>query len=151
MSSPEEKKKTMIDHLPKWYMMVVVTLLTGISVAIVIGGGKYLNDVSSRTFSNVDKKVRTETFIDDAPTREQLDIVVKHTSDPGVHMSKEAKDSVYVTRLEYEDLIRQLAIDNYNAAKKLDRKIDLILDNQELNKTAIKILDWKVEQLEKKK
>lgn len=51
--------------------------------------------------------------MDNLPTQEELASWTDHIHAKGVHMSKEAKDSVYVTRLEFNEVIKNNAIDLY--------------------------------------
>lgn len=107
---------------------------------------KYLDRFESLTFDTHSDKANTKNLVETV-TPYELEKLKKHTTDPGVHMPKEAKDSVYVTRLEYEELIKNSAVDQYN----MKRGIDEILATQKSIKRTMDIIGYRIDRIEKQK
>lgn len=66
--------------------------------------------------------LRTEQFIDkvyDTSTNEYK--YFKHITDPGIHMPKEAKDSIYVTRKEFDKYQQQQNREVFRLLNRLSR------------------------------
>lgn len=140
----KEKKDNIINN---GFRTVVIALLS----TIIIGGGKYLSDMQSKTFSSVEKRVKTEAFIDDLPTQEQMDQWNNHIHAKGVHMPKEAKDSVYVTRVEFNEIIRNNAIDQYEMKKSMQRGFEKNTEHNVRVERILRALEYKLDNLEKVK
>lgn len=107
---------------------------------------KYLERFESLTFDTHKDKADTQRLVKTV-TPFELDKLIRHTTEPGVHMPKEAKDSIYVTRHEYEELIKNSAVDQYN----MKRGIDEILETQNAIKRTMDVIGYRIDKIEKQK
>lgn len=138
----KEKKDNMINN---GFRTAVIALLS----TIIIGGGKSFSDLQSKLFTSVEKRVITESYMDNLPTQEELASWTDHIHAKGVHMSKEAKDSVYVTRLEFNEVIKNNAIDLYEMKKSMDRGFDRNTEANLRVERILRALEYKLDRLEK--
>ena len=99
-----------------WYKnieLVYKLVVTGLLSAIFIKGGAYVEELKTLTFSSVEAKVLTETHMKNTLTELELRDLKGHITNPDYHMPKAVKDSLYVSRSEYNDLIVKQAVTNY--------------------------------------
>ena len=139
----KEKKDNIINN---GFRTVVIALLS----TIIIGGGKYLSDLQSKTFSSVELRVKTEELANNAPTHEKMKEWDHHINAKGVHMPKEAKDSVYVTRAEFNEIIRNNAIDQYDMKKSMQRGFEKTTEHNVRVERILRALEYKLDKLENK-
>lgn len=118
------------------YRGLVLILLTSMVGGAFSWAPDAVDALNNRTFTTPEMRVRTEDFINDAPTQEELREWKEHITHPGLHMPKEGKDSSYVRREEYEELIKNMAVDNYNKKRTMDE----ILENEAEMKVILDIL-----------
>lgn len=141
----EDSLGNIFKRAPMWYRRAVLILLglilTGIT-GIFWKGKTWLDDKDQRSFTSANKRLKTEEFIDKIynPSTNQYRYF-QHITEPGIHMSREAKDSIYVTRRELQELIKNTALNYYDVMrqqsahereqdeinKDISRKMDLIL------------------------
>lgn len=140
MTAETKKKATNIGNAI--YKTVVLAFVSLCLITV----PKYLDRFESLTFDTHTDKANTKNLVETV-TPYELDKLKKHTIDPGVHMPKEAKDSVYVTRQEYEELIKNSAVDQYN----MKRGIDEILQSQKSMKRTMDIIGYRIDLIEKQK
>lgn len=111
---PKEAK--WVKWLRRWFMGLTPIAILGAVYAVGIMVNKMDNSLLSP-----DEKKELLMHMKSAPDPITLDQIGRHATDPGVHMPKTAKDSIYVTRFEYMELIKSNAVDNYNMKKTVDR------------------------------
>ena len=146
MTIQEEKKESKKNN---WFRGFVVTLLTAMATTIGVAVIKYLpvmkDAIDNRTLKTVEDRVAVEKIIkifDDTNGFEEL---MDHIHDPGVHMPKEAKDSSYVRRDEFEEFMSNMAIDNYNQKRSMDK----ILNEVHYQGKLMSVIFDKVDKLDK--
>lgn len=109
----------------KWFKGSVITLLTSLTTMAIVAFVKDLprikDALDNRTFKTVEDRVATERLIKIYNDTNGFEELMDHIHDPGVHMPKEAKDSSYVRRDEFEELMSNMAIDNYNQKRAMDK------------------------------
>lgn len=105
---------------------------------------QYTTDAKTLQFDDPNQKSVTVNHAENAPNDVTIDKIHHHMIDPGIHMPKTKKDSVYVTRAEYLELIKSNAVDMYNMKKTVD-KVYTIVDDQ--NKT-LKAIGYQLDRIE---
>lgn len=102
---------------------------------------QYTTAAKTLQFDTPNQKETVVNHVKNAPDPVLLDMLKKHTTDPGVHMPKDKQDSVYVTREEYQELIKNHAIDMYNMKRAQDRVLESL---QEMSKD-IRAINYKLD------
>lgn len=76
------------------------------------------------------------------PSDAILDRLTEHVTDPEI-ISKETKDSLYVSKKDFLELVGNNAIDIYNVKKNMDK----LLEGQQENKRTLKAMSFKLDKL----
>ena len=100
-------------------LIITPSLLVG--MFFTVGGWK--QSIEERTFPTSDAKTRTLDHVDQSLNPVELFHLKEHITDPNVHMPKNAKDSIYVTRKEFEELYGRTAVQIYQINQKLEELI----------------------------
>ena len=111
--------------------------------------GRSFENAQSRMFNTPAEKGMVLEKINALPTAEDMYMMKDHVFNPGVHMPKKAKDSVYFTRTEAIEFIKSTAYDTYETK----RKLSMLLENQmELKKEMqdfFKAMQYKMDEIKK--
>jgi len=108
----KSKVKVWLEHVFRFIVTAFITL-------VLITAPNYMADIKTLTFDNIEDKVNTKNHINSSLTVLELRDLKTHISNPDFHMSRLTKDSLYVTRLEFEQLLDRLAITNYQTKEQL--------------------------------
>lgn len=81
-----------------------VFVLGGIGV-LIFSMGVYKEEIKQLTFTDANTKMETENHVRNALTYEDIMQLKGHIHNPDFHMPKHEKDSFYVTRKEYEEMV----------------------------------------------
>lgn len=146
MTKTEEK----VRKLEWMYRPLVIALLIAFVTGLFTYVPRLLDILNNKTFKSAEIRIKTEAFIENVPTQEELRILKGHATDPGVHMPKKAKDSVYVRRTENDELFKNFAIDQYNMKRNLDEIERLIKEQKKEQINNFKVLEYRLERIEKK-
>lgn len=109
-------------------------------VAAIWTASMFVSNSKANQFDSPQQKSELIEKMKNLPDAMVLKEVATHVTDPNVHMSQQAKDSVYTTRMEY-------LIDRYNDRRSDERMIQAI---NEIHK-VLKVIDYKIDRLENDK
>ena len=142
----ETLEKTLGRRFNDWStgFFKIATPIAFVTIAFTIG--RVSNEMKSVTFTSPEQKQEVLERIKSLPSVIQLNNLNDHVSSKGVHMPREAKDSIYVTRMENNEIIKNNAIDIYNVKRGQD-KINTKLD--ETNRT-LKAIHYKLDEIARK-
>ncbi len=113
----------------KVFEFIPKAITPALLILIIWKGGEWKTMIEARIFPTVQDRVRSVDHTNSSLDPVELDHLRNHVESPGVHMSKKAKDSVYVTRNEYEELIGKSAVTQYKtkeAIEEINRNMYLI-------------------------
>nr|WP_299067229.1 hypothetical protein [uncultured Allomuricauda sp.] len=122
------------------YKGIVLAALGAIVTYLVAFVPKSVDAVNNRTFTTTEQRVKIEEFEHDWLNNGRLERVEQAAEKPLVDMAKKEMDSIYVQRNEYEELVKNMAIDNYNQKRVMDR----LLENDEELKKVMDIMILKI-------
>jgi DNA primase large subunit len=128
-----ESKKKLTTFVDAIYKIVVTALLT----AILLKGSAFVEELKTLSFTDVETKVLTEKHVQESLTAMELHVLRDHVGNPDYHMPKRDKDSIYVLREEFKELISRNATTNYQTKEELKEiryLIKLIQNDAELIK-----------------
>lgn len=118
-----QEKKDKLNGLGNvLYKFMVTSLLT----LILIQTPSLLKDIDSRAFETVDDRINTKNHINNSLNPFELKDLQEHISNPDFHMPKHVKDSLYLTRHEYDEFVKRLAITNYQTKEEV-KEVKLLL------------------------
>ena len=139
-------QKKNIDKLGGVLNVVYKIGITGGVFSLVFMVGVYRQELKDLTFDTIDDKVNTKNHVNESLTQLEIHDLKNHIHNPDFHMPKSAKDSIYVSRAEWVEWIKNNAYDIYTAKRNTDKTLDL-------QKEQSKILDviiYKLDKLEGK-
>jgi hypothetical protein len=119
-------------------------------VAVIWFFANYAANSKTLQFDNTNQKETIINYVSSAPNPIVLDAVKKHITHPGVHMPKNEKDSVYVTRSEYLELIKSNAIDMYNMGRTQKQTLKEVRSQGLYVNRTLEVMSYKLDQLERK-
>lgn len=106
---------------PEWYRRIVIIFLSGLTLgnaAMLVKAGRVIEQMQSRMFTTAEFRMAAEQIVSELEdTSSVKSRLYQHVTDPDIHMSRSAKDSVYVTRAEYLELLQRNAVDDYNTMR----------------------------------
>lgn len=105
-----KEKKQIIST---WFNVVYKFIVMGLLGVIFIQAPKMLNDIKVLTFDNIDDKVNTKNHVNNSLDPITINELKGHIHNPDYHMPKKQKDSVYVTRKDFDELVNRTVITNY--------------------------------------
>jgi hypothetical protein len=117
----------------------VATPIAIISAAFTIG--QISKEAKLLMFESIEQKEHVLSRISNLPTEIEVNDLKNHINGPGNHLSRNSKDSTYVTRKEFLELIKNNAVDTYN----MKRKIDKVLESQEEVAKTLKAMSYKLD------
>lgn len=120
MTTQQKNKANTIFNL--LYKIFVVLGVGGILLSI----GEAKAELNQKTFDTVEDKVNTKNHVNNALSELEIYDLKNHIHNPDFHMPKKAKDSFYVTRPEFEELVGRNATTNYQTKEEL-REIKSII------------------------
>lgn len=82
-------------------------------------------NINGRIFKSAEERAVIINHVKNAPNPLILDAMIRHTTQDGVHMPKESKDSTYVKRKEWEDWIKNNAYDVYKMKQNTDKTLQI--------------------------
>lgn len=86
-----------------------------------VKAGKQMEQWEQRMFSSASVRLAGEEIISDLSDSSSVrSRLYRHIVDPNVHMTRDAKDSIYVTREEFMRFYRDIKAEDYNAMRRLD-------------------------------
>lgn len=98
-----------------WFDLVPKAITPALLIYIIFNTGK----LEERLFDTIDDKINTKNHVNNSLKEIELHALRNHITDPNVHMSKEAKDSIYVRRKEFEELIGRDATTKYQTKEEI--------------------------------
>lgn len=93
-------------------------------ILLTIGAAK--EEIKTLSFDNIQDKVNTKNHVNNTLSELDLYNLKEHIGNPDFHMSRKVKDSLYVLRVEYNDLLDRIAITNYQTKEQLRELTELI-------------------------
>lgn len=102
-------------------------------------------NLNSRIFKSAEEKAKIINYVNNAPSPVIIDKIIKHTTDPGVHMPKESKDSTYVRREEWENWLKNNAYDVFKMKQNTDKTLQIQRDQNRV----LDAIFYKLDKLEK--
>ncbi|MCB0446336.1 MAG: hypothetical protein KDD03_02290 [Gelidibacter sp.] len=93
-------------------------------ILLTIGAAK--EEIKTLSFDNIQDKVNTKNHVNNTLSELDLYNLTEHIGNPDFHMSRKVKDSLYVLRVEYNDLLDRIAITNYQTKEQLRELTELI-------------------------
>jgi len=149
----EKENKSWAEKFRPYYQTIIISLLVTGFGWIMFKVPDMINDlenkVENRAFTETEKRIDTERFMDNMTTRDSIDVYLDHVKDPGAHMPRRLKDSFYVRRHEFENTYKANAIDIYNLKKDMKAENEQQESRYVKLKTTLEIIEWKIDQLEK--
>ena len=116
------------DKINWWLGLIPKAITPALLIVIIWKGGIYYNEIRTLSFSSVESRVNTERHINSSLSEIELHELSEHINNPDFHMSKSAKDSIYVTRIEYEALVGRQAVTSYQTKESISEIKYLIKD-----------------------
>lgn len=135
--------KTLDEKYVSWakgfYYLLAPPALIG--AAFIVGSS--LTTFTYTTFESPQQREEFFSKIEALPTASELIILKHHADNQNLHIDKTKMDSIYVSRKELNDMIKNTAIDTYN----VNRKLDNLSDKQEEMNRRINLMLIKLDNL----
>ncbi len=104
----------------KWWSELIPKAITpGLLLIIIWKGGIFYQEFQNKSFDSIEDKVNTKNHVDHSLNPIEIYDLQQHIGNPDFHMAKQSKDSAYVTRPEFEDLIARNAVTNYQKKEEM--------------------------------
>ena len=132
--------KTLDDKYVSWvkgfYYLFAPPALIG--AAFIVGGS--LTKLAYTTFESPQQREEFFSKVKALPSPSELIILKHHADNSNLHIDRSMMDSLYVSRKELNELIKNTSIDSYNVNRKLDNLSDIQEEmNRRINLLLIKI------------
>lgn len=114
-----EKIKKGFDIIPKF-------ITPALLVVILWQGGQWYQSIKETTFDSVSDKVMTKKHVEESLSLLEIHDLRSHITNPDFHMSRKTKDSLYVLRHEYNDLLDKITVTNYQLKEQL-RELNILV------------------------
>lgn len=118
------------------YKIFVVGGVAGILLSI----GAYKEESKQKMFQTVESRVNTENHVKKALSELEIHSLKEHIGNPDYHMSKTAKDSVYVIRKEHQEWVQKNIITVYQQKEEIKEIKQLVravlLEVEEIKKNT---------------
>lgn len=103
-----------------WGEVIPKFITPGLLLTIIFLGGKWQHDLDQRSFTSIEKKVRTEDHVDKALTDDQIKTIQDFLKRPSTYVLDSSIDSSFVSRKEYNEWIERDIITNYRTKEAME-------------------------------
>jgi len=101
-------------------------MITGFITLTLFTVPKFMAEQRSLSFNTIDDKVNTMNHVNKSLSEMELHLLKGHVNNPDYHMPKNQKDSVYVLRKEFNELVDRLTVTNYQNKESVREILELI-------------------------
>lgn len=114
------------SKLKIWSEHAFRLMVTAFITLVLITVPNYMSDFKTLSFDSIDDKVNTKNHVNNSLTYPELQDLKEHIGNPDLHMEKAVKDSLYVSRKAFEELVDRLSITNYQTKEQL-REMNMLI------------------------
>lgn len=139
MDAPDNKY---ITWAKGFYYLLAPPSIIGAAIILSVSWTK----LSYTTFESPEQREDFFSRVKALPSPSELIVLKHHADNSNLHIDKSKMDSLYVSRKELNEMIRNTSIDTYN----MNRKLDRLSDNQEEMNRRINLMLIKLDNIKLK-